>query len=374
MSAASEDWQVLLSLFPPGWEELGRSAGAVTRLRGFNSLNDLFRTLLLHVGCGWSLRETAVQARLAGIADVSDVTLLNRLRQAEGWLRQLCQQLWRENEVNLEPAVKGRTVRLLDATVVKEPGKTGGQWRIHYSIRLPSLECDHFDLTPVKGKNTGEKFGRFKFQAGELVLADAGYCDPPGVALVVSQGADVCVRLNRASLPLVDEKGLPFDLLKQIRTMRQAGEARDWPVWVRSADGEIAGRLCGLRKSKDAIQRAQRRLVRKQQDGKANVTPESQEFACYVLVFTTMPRRVATAQQVMECYRLRWQIELTFKRLKSIVQVGHVPKQDDQSSRAWLYGKLFVALLSQKLARIGSAVSPWGYHMAEPASDTQPMA
>jgi hypothetical protein len=90
-----EDWQALLGLFPDGWEELGRSTGAVARLRGFDSLNDLFRTLLLHVGCGWSLRETAVQAKLAGIADVSDVTLLNRLRQSEQWLRQLCQQLSR---------------------------------------------------------------------------------------------------------------------------------------------------------------------------------------------------------------------------------------------------------------------------------------
>jgi hypothetical protein len=103
------------------------------------------------------------------------VTLLNRLRQAEDWLRQLCQQLWKDNGVNLEPALKERPVRLVDGTVVKEPGKTGGQWRIHYSIRLPSLECDHFDLTPVKGKNTGEKLGRFTFRAGELVLADAGY-------------------------------------------------------------------------------------------------------------------------------------------------------------------------------------------------------
>jgi hypothetical protein len=374
MSALREDWQVLLGLFPAGWEELGRSTGAVARLRGFDSLNDLFRTLLLHVGCGWSLRETAVQAKLAGIADVSDVTLLNRLRQAEDWLRQLCQQLWKDNGVSLEPALKERPVRLVDGTVVKEPGKTGGQWRIHYSIRLPSLECDHFDLTPVKGKNTGEKLGRFTFRAGELVLADAGYSNPPGIAAVVGQGADICVRLNRASLPLLAERERPFPLLKKIRTLRRAGETAEWPVWVRSGEQKIAGRLCAIRKSEDAVQRAQRKLTRKQQDGKGKVTPEKREYACYVLVFTTLPKSRATCGRVLECYRLRWQIELTFKRLKSIVQLGHVPKQDDQSSRAWLYGKLFVALLSQKLARVGSAVSPWGYYLLEQASDTESMA
>ena len=132
-----------------------------------------------------------MQAKLAGIADVSDVTLLNRLRQAEGWFQALCQQMWKDNGVNLQPALQGRAVRLVDGTLVKEPGKTGGQWRIHYSLRLPTLECDQFDLTPAQGKNTGEKLGRFRFQAGELVMADAGYCNPPGMAAVKQQGAEV---------------------------------------------------------------------------------------------------------------------------------------------------------------------------------------
>jgi hypothetical protein len=57
---------------------------------------------------------------------------------------------------------------------------------------------------------------------------------------------------------------------------------------------------------------------------------------------------------------MRWQIELVFKRLKSLAQLGHVPKYDDRSSRAWVYGKLLVALLAQKLIRIGRTISPWG--------------
>jgi len=365
MAALREDWRVLQGLFPAGWEELGRSSGAVARLRGFDSLNQLFHTLLMHVGCGWSLRETAVQAKLAGIADVSDVTLLNRLRQSEDWLRQLCQELWRDSGVSLEPALKGQPVRVLDATVVKEPGKTGGQWRIHYSMRLPSLECDQFEVTPTQGKSTGEKLGRFKFQKGELILADAGYSNPPGIAAVVNTGADVCVRMNRASLHLQDEKDRPFPLLKKLKALQKAGETAEWPVSITSGKQRITGRLCGIRKSEDAIKRAQRRLVIRQQDGRGRVTPENEEYACYVLVFTTLAKSRASAAQVLESYRLRWQIELVFKRLKSLVQLGHVPKHDDQSSRAWLYGKLFVALLSQKLIRVGRSGSPWGYYLPE---------
>src|SRR5713226_949615 len=111
--AELEDWEILLGLFPPEWRQLGRSSGAVKRLRGFASLEAVLRTLLMHVGCGWSLRETAVQAKLAGIADVSDVTLLNRLRDSESWLRLLCQQLWQQNGVELGAVFHGRPMRLL---------------------------------------------------------------------------------------------------------------------------------------------------------------------------------------------------------------------------------------------------------------------
>jgi hypothetical protein len=361
MSVVDEDWNVLLSLFPAEWEEMGRRTGAITRLRGFKSVGDVLRTLLMHVGSGWSLRETSVRAKLAGVAEVSDVTLLNRLRQSEGWLRELCQQLWKENGVDLTPAIAGYPVRLVDGSVVKEPGKTGSQWRLHYSLRLPSLECEEFILTPAHGQGNGERLGRFHFRAGELILADAGYSNPPGVAAACRQGAQICLRLNPRTLPLSDGRGRPLALLPLLRTLARPGQSAQWPAWVHYGKQSFAGRVCAIRKSEDAIARAQRRIELKVKRGKGTLSPQRQEYACYVMVFTTLPDHAANTDQVLEGYRLRWQIELTFKRLKSIVQLGHVPKLDDQSSRAWLLGKLLVALLSQKLARVGRANSPWGY-------------
>ena len=374
MAVIDEDWRVLLSLFPLEWEELGRKTGAIVRLRGFDSAGNVLRALLMHVGAGWSLRETAVRTKLAGIAEVSDVTLLNRLRQSEGWLRELCQQLWKENGVELTPAIAGYPVRLVDGSVVKEPGKTGSQWRLHYSLRLPSLECDEFLLTPAHGRGNGDRLGRFHFRAKELILADAGYSNPPGVAAVCQKGAQICMRLNPRTLPLWDERGQPLELLALLRTLSRPGQSAQWPAWVRYNNQRFAGRICALRKSEEAIARAQRRIELHVKRGKGTLSPQRQEYARYVMVFTTLPDHAANANQVLEGYRLRWQIELTFKRLKSIVQLGHVPKLDDQSSRSWLLGKLLVALLSQKLARVGRAISPWGYVYPLPSPATQQLA
>ncbi len=368
-----DDWPVLLELLPSDWRELGRSSGAVQRLRGFESVDALLRTLLLHVGCGLSLRETSVQARLDGIAEVSDVALLKRLREAEIWLRQMCEAMLKDGGIILEPSVAGRAVRVLDATIVREPGKTGSQWRLHYSLRLPTLECDHFELTPTRGAGVAERFGRFGFQGGELILADAGYCHAAGIAAVVAAKADVCVRLNPYGLSLLDEKGETFPLLKRLSRLRKPGDFADWPVWIRSGQEWIQGRVCAIRKSQQAIEQAQRRLTRKRQKGTSVSGPEIRKYAEYVLLFTTLPEADATTSQVLDAYRLRWQVELVFKRLKSIAQFGHVPKHDDQSCRAWLYGKLLVALLTQRLDRIGKTISPWGYLLPK-NTHTQPLA
>lgn len=161
------------------------------------------------------------------------------------------------------------------------------------------------------------------------MLADAGYCHPAGIAAVVAAQADVCVRLNPHALPLLDERGEVFSPLAPLAKLRTAGKVAEWAVWIRTGEKTIAGRVCAIRKSREAIAQAQRRLKLKQQNGK-NVGPETRFYAAYVLVFTTLAVEAARAQQVLDAYRLRWQVEFNFKRLKSIAQIGHVPKQDEK--------------------------------------------
>jgi hypothetical protein len=368
-NAVEENWQVLLSLFPARWREQAVETGAVARLRGFPSSEALLRTLLLHIARGFSLRETVVQAKLANLANVSDVALLKRLRNSEEWLRSLCVDLFRENGVTLsEEAMIGR-FRVVDGTIVKEPGKTGSQWRILYSLQLPTLACDFFEMGPTEGPGTGESFQRLPVRKQDLILGDAGFWSTAGIEFVHQRGADVLVRVNPQSFVGFSPSGRRVSLLRRVRTLTQPGQIGEWAVVLAGQESRIAGRICAIRKSEHAIEQAHRRLQRKASKKQTKTKPETREYAKYVIVFTT--QATATADEILEWYRLRWQIELVFKRFKTLAQLGHLPKQDERSARAWLYGKLLVALLTQKLIRVGRAISPWGYNL-QPAS--QPVA
>ena len=360
-----EDWELLLSFLPRNWEELAVQHGALKGLRKDKSAEHLLRVLLLHFGCGHSLQETVVRARQAGLAELSAVALWKRLKKSQNWLHALCGELFRERGVELA-ASGGPPMRATDATTIKEPGQTGSLWRLHYSVRLPSLACDYFELTATEGAGTGESLSRIPVQAGDYLLADRGDSTAAGLGRVDAAGGLVTVRVNPGALRFQTAADEPFDLLAAVRTVRRYGRTRSWDVRVIDPRSRpVPGRVCVLRKSGAAIRVAHRALRREASRKGRAVQPQTWEFAKYVIVFTTFPAAEFPAERVLEWYRLRWQVELVFKRFKSLAQLGHLPKHNDDSAKAWLYGKLLVALLVEKLIRSALAVSPWGYSMAQ---------
>ena len=129
LNGLREDWDVISTLLPTGWQEQARRTGALRRTRGFKDAASLLRVMLIHWVDGCSLRETAVRARAGGLADVSDVALLARFRGCGEWFRWMGEQLSRRLTSTAREVWPGRRVRLADATVVCEPGAT---WRLHY--------------------------------------------------------------------------------------------------------------------------------------------------------------------------------------------------------------------------------------------------
>lgn len=380
----SEDWKIIESLLPEHWQSQARELGAFRRARGIADARALLQVMLIHLAEGCGLRETAARASLAGIAQVSDVALLKRLRSCGAWFEWLAQRLRQAPELSAAPPLEAqpllgkRRLRVVDGSVVSEPGPTGSQWRLHYAIGLPDLQCQEVHLG---ARSEGETLKRFEVQAGDVFMADRGYAHPGGIAHVLERGGDVIVRMNLVTLPLYEplaqgHGAVRLDILAHARTL-QAGQAMGWSACVRArpesgvragkrgiGQAAIAGRLCAIRKSEQAAAKARERVRRESQRNGSVLQPQTLEAADYVFVFTTLPEQVS-ASQVLEIYRLRWQIELEFKRLKSLIALGHLKKHDAQAARSWLQGKLLIALLIARLIAHAERVSPWGYDISQ---------
>lgn len=364
VNAVDEDWNLLLSFFPSNWKDLAQVTEALKGLRQDKSEENYIRTLLLHLGCGFSMRETVVRAKQAKLAELSDVALLKRLRKSKDWLYKLCCALFEERGIQSDLALP-HSLRLIDATVVKEPGKTGSLWRIHYSLQWPSLACDYFKITATEGKETGESLRHFPLTPQDYILVDRGYCHASGIHYAASKGACVTVRLNPDGILLQAANGSKFGLLARLASIGTAGQTGEWNVLIPFEENPpLPVRLCVVRKSQTSIALAHKKLRRYASKHGTRLQPETLIYAQYVMVLTTFPRKEFSVEQILEGYRFRWQIELIFKRFKQIAQLGHLPKYDQESAQAWLYGKLFVALLTEKLVQHAGALSPWGYNLA----------
>jgi hypothetical protein len=360
-----DDWQVLSTFLPVGWQNKAKELGALRRCRKFENAEILLRTLLIHLADGCSLRETAVRARHGNIASVSDVALLKRIKASGEWFRWMTVGVmgcWIEKQ----PAAifgKGLRIRVIDGSTIQEPGSTGSTWRIHYSIELPSLQCEEVYVTSPE---VGESFRQFTVHPGDLFLGDRNFGRRADVQHVVEGGGEVLVRINLTNLPLVNKNGAPFSLLRHLRTLTRT-KLGDWEVGVPNGDIPLPGRICALKKSKEAADRARRKALQENSRKGATVKPETIEAAGYTFVFTTLDRRFSPTK-VLEMYRGRWQIEIVFKRLKSIIGIGHLRKTDLEGAKAWIHGKLLVAFLVEALIVAGERFSPWGYPISQELS------
>jgi Transposase DDE domain len=349
----SEDWDLVKRLLPDDWQASARQCGALRRSRNVDSAETLLRLILLHVAGGLSLRQTVVRAEALGWASLSDVALLKRLRASANWLESLCWGLWSSWDWPAGVA-QGRRWRIVDATTAQEPGATGIDWRVHYVVGLPSLACEFVSVTSFRGAET---LCRIPVRPTDVLLADRGYSHRAGVDWALSQQAAVIVRHQIPNFPLLDSQGRDFEVLSALRGLHQH-EPGSWKVRFQYQDRTWAVWLHAVRKSAAAAQRAKETL---RKEHGADVQAQTLELGEYVVVLTSLNPKAVSATAVLGLYRGRWQIELVFKRLKSLLGVGELAKYDEDSAKSWLQAKLLTALLMERLEREAFFFSPWGY-------------
>jgi IS4 transposase len=252
--------------------------------------------------------------------------------------------------------MKGK-IRLMDATTISRVGSRGTDRRVHLGMELGTNRTDWLELTDGRG---AESLERFTFSAGEIVLGDRGYAQRKGLRHVAKAGAYFVVRMPWSTLPLEHEDGEPFELLAALRSLPEA-RAGQFAVQFRSAQGERIGcRMVAIRKSEAAAAKArQRALLDARRHGAKAVNAGTLEAAGYVFVLTNLPAEIS-AESVLDLYRFRWQVEIKFKSLKSVLHLGNVPARSNALLNVYIMAKLLIALLIEDLIFTDS-FSPWGY-------------
>lgn len=350
-------WTDLIARLPPGLnlEQSSRDSGALRRRRKVGDAGTLLRLALAHGPGALSLRSAAAWAGLTGVAQLSDVALRKRLRGAADWLGQIAGALLAQRSATIEglPATR---LRIVDGTSISRTGDDGTTWRIHASFD-PATAC--FTDLQVTGADIGEGFSKFVFKPGDLAIGDRFYAKPPGLQHVLRSGADFLVRVGWNSMRMVTAGGARPDLAS-IYARMAPGETSEVPVFVtgrNKGQGRKPRRLFPARliifrqhdAASDRAVRAAKRQHSKKRSGMA-LQPMTLASARFLMVLTSLPTDMATAPDVLAAYRLRWQVELAFKRLKSGLGIDRLLARDPAMARSWLLSHLILALLIEDSA------------------------
>jgi len=326
---------------------------AIQRKRKIGDGASLLRLALARGPGGFSLRQTSGWVSLLEIAELSNPGVHYRLRQAVAFLAAIVARLLAVKAPGARLRWPGRTLRLADGTCVSKPGSKGTDWRIHGVFDLGSGGFSHLELTDKHG---AEALERGAALSGEIRIGDRNYARVPVLNRFLADAggkADFIVRVGWNALRLITPRGQSFDLIKYLQHLPTNLRPHEVALLAGGERGQAALplRLIIQRKTAEATEATRLALRRAAIKKGKKLDPRSLIAAEFMILGTSLPKKGYTAKDILAVYRLRWQIELAFKRLKSLLHIDKLPTRTEQTSRSWLYAHLILALLCDDLSQ-----------------------
>jgi hypothetical protein len=340
-------------------EQEARATSAFRRPREVKSAVDLLRLILAYCLGDRGLRLTAAWAEAIGLASLSNVALLGRLRNAVPWLEGILARLLAQSATGTREAIAGgRLIRLVDATTVRKAGRSaresGRLWRVHAVYDLPTERFSAFELTDEKG---AERINRIAVIPGEIRIADAVHCRADELADVIAKGGDVVVRAGWSSARWLEADGRSCDLMRDLLDSKTG--FIDRPVWLGRKDAKaapVAMRLVAIKMPKYKAVEAVRKARDEAKSKQRAIHPNTVIAAEWVIIVTSLDKSEFATETVLELYRLRWRIEIAFKRMKSLAGLAGPPGECPAVAKAWVLCHLIAVLLTEvHLAALGDS-------------------
>ena len=246
---------------------------------------------------------------------------------------------------------------VIDGSTVQAPGATGTDYRLHVALDLVNLELRQVEISTDK---VGESLAHFQLQEGDVVIIDRGYNQPKSLVPFIDQGGDVVLRYNPQGMNLYsqDERLERIDWVERLRTLQ--GQTGTIPVYLCHSNKRLEGVVHAIRLPAEPAAKARRRLQQQARKKGRQASAASLFLSGWVLIFTSLPVTLLDTAAIAALYSVRWQVELSIKRLKSVLDIDRLrADKDSPLAELYLYGKLLYAAVLEKLVakRFGSAAS-----------------
>ena len=335
----------LIDLLPEDYEKECYEKKAIRRKRIIKTPLDLIVLLLYYLYDNYSLVDVSQFAILKNIGNISDTALIKKFIQCKDWILWMISKMIPNEIIHYKkPAeLEPYHVIAVDASDIVQKGAIKKTWHLHYGIDLFSLTCNQFKLTE---QSTGESLKNFEIKEKDLIIADRAYGTITSMEHCLKSGGDFIIRIKNKPFNLYNKQGEKILLSDWLKTVDK--KAMELTVYIKDSHKNfISLRICAVKKTKEEIGIEEKRLKRLESKKQTTYSEDTKFTHQFMVVITSLPISVS-AKKVLEFYRLRWQVELVFKRYKSLLGLGNIPTKTKESSEVWLNGKMFLALLIEK--------------------------
>lgn len=334
----------ILKMLPQGYQKACWETKAMKKKRNIQEEDTLLK-LCLYYSYESSLVDTQNYALTQLMVKISDVGFMKHFQNCNDWIRWINEHMMQEYTTiyDVPDKLKSKNIIAIDASNITSKGAVKQTWKLHYAVNLFSATTEQFKIT---SESTGEKLKNFELHKNDLILGDRAYATISGIEYCREAGADYILRIRNKAFNLYNEVGsevILTDLLKNVKNT-----CCDFYLYYKNSKNELKPiRFCAVQKTKEEKAFEQKKLKRKESKKQIKISKETKFSHNYFFVATSLDENYS-AEEILALYRLRWQVEMVFKRFKSILNLGSMPTKTPASSETWLNCKMLIALLIEK--------------------------
>jgi hypothetical protein len=331
---------------PDNYQESAREFKAFTCGRKIKDPLQLLQIVMLYCGLDLSLRGCAGEvSNLQGY--ISDTAIQKRLAACVPWVKALLISVF-----NLKGIVESDTLRfvIIDGSTVQEPGATETTYRLHVAIDLIELTFRQIEVTTDK---IGENLGHYDLQPNDVVLIDRGYNQPVTLVPFLNRGGHIVLRYNPHGMNLYtkDEDGnlKKVDWESEISSLKGQEEGVI-PVIISDGKQQVTAYVHAIRLPREQAKEARRKAKKRAKKKGRTISKKALYLSGWTLIVTSLPPTSLDTETIGALYRVRWQVELAIKRLKSLINIDELRARKHSSlAELYLYGKLLFAAITEKI-------------------------